>query len=107
VNALFFGRKAGNTDAEQVVLHGEQRGRGAGRNADFVVNVLDVMAGGFGGDAETVCDFAVGKPTRQQPQHVDFTVTQVCDPRSAQRCAFACSRFDDRRDGLLIEPSRT
>jgi hypothetical protein len=34
--------------AEQAVIHGEHRGRGAGRGADLDVEVLDVVLGGAG-----------------------------------------------------------
>src|SRR5215217_5918792 len=62
---------------EQVVLHGEEGGGGAGGDADLVVDVLDVVPDRDLRDRERARHLLVGQAARQQAQHRDLAFAQA------------------------------
>src|ERR1044072_3734105 len=62
--------------ADDALLYGPQRGGSSRRHADLVVDVLDVVIGGFGRDEQPIADLARGEPLGRELQHVDFATGQ-------------------------------
>ena len=58
--------------AHHRVLDRPERGGGAGRDADLVVDVLNVVIGRFGGDEETIRDLTGRESSRGQPEDIDL-----------------------------------
>ena len=83
------GRIAAPRSADDVVLHRPQRGGGAGRDADLVVDVLDVVIGGLGRDEEPVGDLA-----RREPPAPRAAARR---PRAATARPDCCGRLPRRR----------
>src|SRR6266581_8082097 len=65
---------------QEMVLHGEEGGCCSRRDADFAINVLNMMVDGVRGDREEGCHLAVGVSTGDEPEHLDLAVTQPCHP---------------------------
>lgn len=76
VYRLFEGRAAAGLSSvgsrNHGVLHGPERGGRARRDANLVVDVLDVMIGGLGGDVEPIGNLLRRQPLGRQAQHVDL-----------------------------------
>ena len=75
------------------VLHGEQRGRGPGRDADLGVGVLHVAVRGLGRDAQRARDLLGLQPAGQQADDLDLALGQPGRPRrrGGARCPAASS----------------
>ena len=82
-------------------MHGEQACGGTGRGVDLRVDVLDVVADGFGGDHQALGDLLVGEPAREQPEDLDFARGQSRGTLVAPRDAMA-GRAENRLDGLGV-----
>ena len=54
------------------MLHGPQSGGGSCRDADLVVDVLDVVVGRFRRDVEPIRDLARRESPRRESQHIDL-----------------------------------
>src|SRR5947209_4592625 len=58
------------------MFDGKQGCPGAGRYSDFVVNVLDMVVGGFRGNDQRLCNLPRRETPRYQAEHFDFSFTQ-------------------------------
>jgi hypothetical protein len=86
------------------VLHGEQRRRGAARDADLAVGVLDVAVGGLDRDPERTGDLLGLQSPCQQGDHLGLAVAQpgrALEPRGA-----LSGGLDDCRHRVGVQPSR-
>src|SRR5262245_39990035 len=66
--------------AQEPVLDREDRGGGARRDSELVVDVLDVMTGGLRRDAERVGHLLVRLAARDETQHFDFAIGEALRP---------------------------
>src|SRR5690349_11335475 len=66
---------------QQVVLHGEQRGSCAARDADLRVDVLHVALGGAARDHELAGDLRVRQAACHEAQHLDLAIGEIGGPR--------------------------
>src|SRR5688572_19873330 len=67
VITLFFG-EAG---VEEIVLHSEDRGAGPGGDADFRIDMLDMVVRRLWRDRERRANLPVGHSPRGKPEHFD------------------------------------
>ena len=74
---LFFG---GPTCLEQIMLQGEVGGRGTGRHAQLVVDVLHVMVDGAHREVQALGHLAIGKPPRNESEDLHFALAQASGP---------------------------
>src|SRR5690349_13983228 len=68
--------------AHQVMFHGEQRGAGAGRDADLGVDMLDMVVGSLGRDRQRVGDLPGRVAAREQAQHLQLARAQAGNQRA-------------------------
>ena len=78
--------------AHEVVVEREEDSRGAGRNGDFVVDMLHMVLGGATGDAEAPPDFWVRATFHNKLQHFDLTIAQPAGTKvlTSSRSKVAC-----------------
>jgi hypothetical protein len=62
---------------QQPVLDRKHSSRRTGRNADLVVDVLDVMPGGLGRDAERRGHFAIRATLCHEAKDLDLAIGQI------------------------------
>src|SRR6476469_6271468 len=75
--------------ADDSVLHRPKRGGSAGRDADLVVDVLDVVIGGLRRDEEPIGNRLRRQAPRRKAQHVDFATREAARmSRSLERGGF-------------------
>src|SRR4051812_34798425 len=60
----------------EVVLEGPDRRRGPAADAGLLVDVLDVVPDGLGGDAQLVADRVVRVPERERQEHLALAFGQ-------------------------------
>jgi hypothetical protein len=70
----------------EVVLRGEERGPGAGRDSQLVVDVLHVVLNRFWRDREGVGNCLVRQPAGYQAQDLHPAVAQAAVPLAPRRC---------------------
>ena len=83
------------------MLHREQRGRRARRNADLAVGVLDVGVGGLDRDPERVRDLLGLQPAREQADDLRLAIGQPRRPLDPRRRP--ARGLEHRRDGVGVE----
>ena len=69
------------TVGHEIVLHGEERRRGPGRDADLGVDVLGVVLGRAAGNEQPLGDLGVAAPGGDQREDLRFAVAQPRGPR--------------------------
>jgi hypothetical protein len=79
-------------------LHGVESGCRSRRDADFGIDVLNVVVDGGRGDREEGRHLAVGVATGDQTEHLDLAVTQPrypCTTPGARTmaCSSECSKI--------------
>ena len=87
------------------MLHGEERSRRAGGDADLVVDVLDVMVDGPFGDDELSGHLAVAETAREEPEHLHLPIAQAGWPLAARPSNPVARRSEHGVHGLAVEAS--
>ena len=85
----------------QAMLHREQRGAGARRDADLAVGILDVAIGRLGGDPEPLRDLLGVQSASQQPDDFGFALGQAPGPLHARR--LPARGLEDGADSIRVE----
>src|SRR5437868_11951395 len=84
-NIGYIAHFLGMSASQQVVLHGEHGGTGARRDADLVVDVLDMVRGRARGDGESRRNVLMRVALRNETQHLDLAVAQAGRPGASPR----------------------
>ena len=100
-----YASSSGSEVTDQAVSDGEEARQRAAGNADLLIDVFDVIAGGLARNHQTLCDFGVGKPQRQETQHLDLAGSEAGRQASAARDALA-HRTQRRIDRTAVESAR-
>ena len=90
---------------DQTVPDGEEARQGAAGNADLLIDVFDVIAGGLARNHQTLCDFGVGQSQSQEPQDLDLARSEAGRQASAAGDMLA-RRTQDRIDRTAVESAR-
>src|SRR5215217_6296233 len=87
------------------MLEGPDGGGGPAADPGLLVDVLDVMAGGLGGDPEGVADLLVGLARHQRKEHLELTVRQLSGQLARAAMHAMPGGGEHRVDRLGTEPA--
>ena len=90
---------------QQPVLDRKNRGRRTGRDADLVVDVLDVMPDGLGRDAERRGHFAIRATLCHEAKDLDLAIGQIARARRHRAPWTRAGAGQHRLHGLWIKPA--
>jgi hypothetical protein len=91
---------------EQIVFGGEEGGSRAGGDADFVVDVLDVVVDGLHRNDELASDLLFGVTARDEPQDFHLALGEAGHEFPARPAYRVTRRCEHTIGGLPIEPAR-
>lgn len=97
-----YAPSSGSEATDQAVSDGEKARQRAAGDTDLLIDVFDMIAGGLARNHQTLCDFGVGKPQRQETQHLDLARSEAGRQASAAGDVLAC-RAQDRIDRAAVE----
>jgi hypothetical protein len=64
--------------SKEIMFRGKEGGRSAGRDANLIIDVLDVVVYGLLGDDEKASYLLFGVTTRNQSQYFHLALAQSC-----------------------------
>lgn len=85
------------------MLKGKEGRPGARRDANFVVDVLDVMAYGLGRDLQPVRHLPIGEARGNEAQHLDLAIAQSGGPDRPDRGNYVPGDFQDCLNRLAVQ----
>ena len=85
------------------MLDREEDRRGAGRNADFVVDMLHVVLGGTTGDSEAPPDLGIRASFHDKPQDLELAVAQPARTEVLTPSRREVARVEDGGNNLRVK----
>jgi hypothetical protein len=89
----------------EVVLERPDGCRGATSNADLLVDVLNVVAHGLGGDAEILGDLLIGSASHEDEENLELSVRQTGRAVARPFAHAMPGGAEHRVDCIRVEPS--